>query len=100
MRKIQLIKNRIEHLQDNVASARYNILHPNILTNEEIIKYNIHFNKLNQIKLATALFQNNLLVFAIEIPKTFISVNITKIVPIPNDENFEIDQAVEQVFST
>jgi len=66
--KIQLIKNKIEHLQDNVASAIYNILHPSILTDHEIKKYNIDFNKLNHIKLATAMFRNNLLVFAIEIP--------------------------------
>lgn len=43
--KIQLIRNKIEHLQDNVASARYNILHPSILTDSEIKKYNINFNK-------------------------------------------------------
>lgn len=54
--KIQLIKNKIEHLQDNVASARYNINRSvySILTDHEITKYNIDFNKLNHIKLATA----------------------------------------------
>jgi len=97
--KIQLIKNKIEHLQDNVASARYNILHPSILTDHEIKKYNIDFNKLNHIKLATAMFRNNLLVFAIEIPKNFITVKIQQIIPMPNEENFEIDQESELIFN-
>jgi len=44
------------------------------------------------------MFRNNLLVFAIEIPKNFITVKIQQIIPVLNEENFEIDQESELIF--
>ena len=97
--KIQLIRNKIEHIQDNVVADRYNILHPSILTDNETTKYNINFNKLNHIKLATPMFKNNILIFAIEIPKQFLTIKIQQIIPILNKEKFEIDQKPELIFT-
>lgn len=48
--KIQLLKSKIEQIQENVVSAKYGILHPNILTSEEIVKYNIDYNKLKYLQ--------------------------------------------------
>jgi len=45
------------------------------------------------------MFRNNLLVYAIEIPKNFITVKIQQIIPMPNEENFEIDQESELIFN-
>ena len=36
--------------------------------------------------------------FAIEVPKMFINVEIKTIIPITNDQNFEIDGKIEQLF--
>lgn len=96
--KIQMIKDKIEHIQDNVASARYGMLHPNILTDDEIKEYEIDINKLQYIKLGIAKFEHNLLIFAIKIPKTFSKVQLKTLIPIPNKEYNEIDFPIEIIF--
>lgn len=96
--KIQLLKGRIEHIQDNIASARYGIFHPNILTDEEIQKYNIDFNKMKYIKLGVTKFENDMLIFAIKIPKEFVKVQLRMILPMANNEQKEIDYPKEIVF--
>ena len=85
MTKIQLLKNKIEQLQDNVISAQHSIVHPNILTSYEIQKYEIDYNKLKYIQLGTAFLNNSYLIFGIKIPKTFEIVKLRSIVPIPNN---------------
>lgn len=88
--KIQMLKEKIEHIQDNLASARHGILHPNILTNEEIEYYQIDFNKLQYIKLGMSEFQDNMIIFAIKIPKTFADVQLKTIIPLPNKNKKEM----------
>ena len=41
-------------------------------------------------------FNNSCLVFGINIPKTFITIKLKYIVPLPNDHNDEIDSVIEQ----
>lgn len=98
MTKIQLLKNKIEQIQNNVVSAKYGIVNPNILTNHEITKYDIDFNTLKYLQLGTATFNNIYLIIGIKIPKTFIQAKIRKIVPIPNKSQNEIDAEIEEVF--
>lgn len=95
---IQLIKNKIEHLQDNVISAKYGIVHPSILTSREIRKYEIDYNKLKYIQFGTTFLNNSYLVFGIKIPKQFITVKLRFIVPIPDNENNEIESNMERFF--
>lgn len=99
MSKIQLIKSKIEQIQDNVVSAKYGLVHPSILTNHEIIKYNIDFNKLKYLQLGIATFNNTFLILGIKIPKVFIQAKIRKIVPLPNKEQKEIEANIEEVFT-
>lgn len=33
--RLQILQEKVNHIQDNVASARHGILNPNILTDEE-----------------------------------------------------------------
>lgn len=96
--KIQILKEKIENIQDNVASARHGILHPNILTDKEIEYYDIDFYKLQYIKLGIGKFQNSTLIFAIKVPKTFTEVQLKTIVPISNREGKEIDWSQETIF--
>lgn len=95
---IQLIKNKIEHLQDNVISAKYGMIHPSILTFNEIEKYKIDYNKLKYIQIGTTFLSDSHLVFGIKIPKTFEIVKLRSIVPIPNNESNEIDYNIEKIF--
>lgn len=97
--KVQILQHRIENLQDNVASARYGMLHPNILTDEEIAKYDVNFSKLQYIKVGVAKSNKNLLLFAIKIPKEFVTVQLKRLLPIPNKQNKEIDYPSETVFT-
>lgn len=96
--KIQLLKDRIEHILDNIASARHGIIHPNILTDEEIKEYNIDFHKLQYIKLGVAKSGSSLLMFAIKVPKTFETVQLKIIMPMPNNNFKEIYSENEIVF--
>ncbi|CAD7087688.1 unnamed protein product [Hermetia illucens] len=99
MFKIQIIKSRIEHIQDNIASTRYGLLHPGILTDEEIQKYEINLNKLAYVKVGVAKSENNLVLFAIKIPKEYITVQLKMVIPVPNDQNKAIDYPNEIVFN-
>ncbi|CAD7089015.1 unnamed protein product [Hermetia illucens] len=96
--KIQALKARIEHLQNTIVSAKYGILHPNILTDEEIQEFKIDFVKIQHIKLGVTKFQDNLLLFVIKIPSEYIKVQSKMIIPIPNYERKEIDSPIETIF--
>lgn len=82
------MQSRIEHLQDNVMSTKYGIAHPGILTSSKIEKYAI--DKLKYIQIGTKFFNNSYLIFGKETPKTFITVKLKYIVPLPNDHNDRI----------
>lgn len=97
MFKIDHIERQVEHIQDNIASARLGLLHPNILTDEEINEYEIDFNKLSNIRLAVAKHVDNSLVFAIKIPVHNIVTNKILLVPIVNSEGKQIDSGIEYI---
>lgn len=89
--KLKYINARVEHIQENIVSARNNILHPSILTNEEIETYKIDFFKLKQIKLGVTKYDDNTLIFAIKIPKNYVTLPLKVLTPIPNKEFMEVD---------
>ncbi len=95
---IQLLKNKIEHIQDNIISAKHGIIHPSILTSNEIKKYEIDYNKLKYIQFGTTFLNNSYLIFGIKIPKTFITIRLRFIVPLPNNQSYEIDSNIEKTF--
>lgn len=96
--KIQLVKEKIDTIQNNLASARHGIVHPNILTNEEIENYEIDFYKLQYIKLGVAKFEKSSLLFAIKIPRKVKQIQLKIIIPLPNKLGKEIDFIQETVF--
>lgn len=97
--KIQFIKEKIYAIQDNIASIRHGIIHPNILTEEEIENYEIDFYKLQYLKLGLAQFKESSLLLAIKIPRKIKSVQLEVIIPVPNKENKEIDSVNEIIFT-
>ncbi|CAD7091062.1 unnamed protein product [Hermetia illucens] len=99
----EIILNRINNLSmanNHFYDQMFKIqIIKSILTDEEIQKYEINLNKLAYVKVGVAKSENNLLLFAIKIPKEYITVQLKMVIPVPNDQNKEIDYPNEIVFS-
>lgn len=89
--KLNIIKSKIEHIQENIASARLNLLNPNILTNDEILTYNINFKKLSHLRLGVAKYNEKKIIFAIKIPTNYVVLNKKLIIPIINSNYKKIN---------
>lgn len=96
--KLNTLTNQIEQIQDSVTTARNGIIHPGILTKDEIDNYQIDLNKLKYLRIGVIEYKNNLLVFVIKVPKTLITIQLKAIIPIPNNEFKEIDAFIEKIF--
>lgn len=97
MIKLRYLENKINQIQDNIASAKHNIVHPSILTAEEIEAYNIDFYKLKLIKLGIMKYKDELLVIAIKIPQNYIRTDLKLITPLPNKDFIEIEENNEYI---
>lgn len=86
--QIRIIKDNVEQIQNNIASSRLGIMGNNILTKDEILRYDIDFEKLKNIKLGTAKYKSNKIIFAIKIPKEIIVTKKYLITGLSN-ENYE-----------
>lgn len=75
------------------------ILHPSILTSDEIVDYNIDFHKLQLTKLDALYYKDNFLVIAIKIPLDFFKTDLRLMLPMPNSKFLEID-SVKEYFIT
>lgn len=95
--KLKILEEKIDQIQDNIASAKYNLFHPSILTAEEIEINNIDFYKLKLIRMGVLIFAEDTIVFAIKIPDSYIHTTIKLIIPLPNENNLEIAQDRELV---
>lgn len=95
--KLRYLEDKINQIQDNIASAKHNIVHPSILTAEEISLFNIDFFKLKLIKMGIMAYKNDSLVFALKIPQNYILTNLILITPLPNIDNYEIDETNEYI---
>lgn len=97
MIKLKYLENKVNQIQDNIASAKHNIIHPSILTAEEIELYQIDFFKLKLIKMGIMEYKDQSLVFAIKIPESYIETELKLITPLPNKDNFEIEENNEYI---
>lgn len=93
--KLKFIEDRINQIQDSIASAKNHILHPSILTSDEIVDYNIDFHKLQLTKLDALYYKDNFLVIAIKIPLDFFKTDLRLMLPMPNSKFLEIDSDKE-----
>lgn len=93
--KLNYIEDKVNQIQNSIASARNHILHPNILTSDEIMTYDIDFYKLQLIKLDIMYYKDDLLVIALKIPLNFYTTDLRAIFPMPNSNFYEIDDNVE-----
>lgn len=82
--KIQEIDRLINDLQDNIIFSNLNVIHPSLLSHEEIIEYEIDVNKLKNLKVGFSKTNTNKLIFLIKIPYKMININKKLIIPLSN----------------
>lgn len=95
--EINRINKQLEQFSDIILLSKLNVLAHDILTEEEIFKYNITVEVLPYLRNAI-LFKNNILIFAIGIP------NFTKekylnaiVIPFPNKNYEQLDIQNEEI---
>lgn len=95
--KIKILEDSIEHIQNNIVSARLNFMSSNILTNEEINTLNIDFDKLQNIQLAVAKYKEKKILFVIKVPKDIVTVRRSLLIPMANESFVELNFKPQQV---
>lgn len=95
--KLRYLENKINQILDNIIATKHNMIHPSMLTLEELDTYNIDFHKLRLLKAGVTEYKNQLLIFAIKIPKSYIVTELQIIKPIPNSEGFEINEQDDMI---
>lgn len=81
---IQEVDRMISELQDNIILTNLNIIHPSLLTHEEILDYQINSDKIKNLKAGFSKTTTNKLIFLIKIPHKMITINKKLIIPISN----------------
>lgn len=88
---IMTIDRHFEKIEDIILLSKLNVFAHDILTDEEINKYNLSIEAFPYIK-NSVLFKDHLIVFAILIPKfTTEKYFHSIIIPCPNLENYELN---------
>ena len=95
--KIRFIQSRVNQILDNIVSTQNNIIHPSMLTLEELETYKVDFHKLKLLKAGVLRYNEEVLIFAIKIPRDYIVTELELIQSIPNSEFLEIDHVDELV---
>lgn len=95
--KLKNLEHKIDQIQDNIVSAKNNIIHPSIFTSQEIEDFEIDFYKLKMLKVGIMTFDDQSIIIALQIPKSFIKTELKLITRIPNKNNLEIDSKDEYV---
>lgn len=99
--KIQEIDKIISELQDNIMFSNLNIIHPSLLTHEEIVEYKIDADKIKNLKVGYSKTGNNKLIFLIKIPYSMEKLNKKIIIPLSNiDDCSSIDYEITKTFET
>lgn len=84
---IKEIDQIITNLQDNIIFSKLKIIHPSLLTHEEIINYKIDSNKIKYLKVGFSMTTTNKLIFLIKIPYNMIEINKKLIIPLTSTQS-------------
>lgn len=95
--KLKTLEHKIDQIQDNVVSAKSNIIHPSMFTTQEIEKFEIDFYKLRMLKVGIMTYSDHSLIIAVLIPDNYIKTDLKMITPIPNKNKIEIDANDEYI---
>lgn len=96
--KLQIVDERINQILDSIASIKAGILHPGILTTEEISDYNITIEKLQNARTCILEKDNDKLLIGIKIPTKYKQIPYKLLIPLPN-KNFEEIAESPQIFT-
>ena len=77
----------ITELQDNIILSTLNLIHPSLLTHNEIKKYQIDANKVKFLKAGLAKTNRNIIIFLIKIPYQLFPINKKLIIPLRTTDN-------------
>lgn len=78
-------------------ATRNKIVHPSMLTLNELETYKVDFHKLKLLKAGVMEYKKQFLIFAIKIPKNYILTELQLIKPITNSECLEINEPEELI---
>lgn len=94
---IKTLNNQIEKLTDIILLSKLNVLAHDILTDEEIDKYNITIEIIPYIR-NSVMFNGELLIFAISLPKfTKEKYYSAIVVPFPNSNHEQLDTENKEI---
>lgn len=88
--RIQEVDKLINEIQDNIILSNLNVIHPSLLTHEEILNYKIDANKIKNLKVGFSKTTNNKLIFLVKIPFKMTPINRKLIIPLANVNNCNI----------
>lgn len=95
--KLRYLENKIDQILDNIMATRNKIVHPSMLTLNELETYKVDFHKLKLLKAGVMEYKKQFLIFAIKIPKNYILTELQLIKPITNSECLEINEPEELI---
>ena len=87
---IQAVDKILTELQDNIIFSTLNIIHPSLLTHNEIQKYQIDANKIKFLRTGIARTNKDVLIFLVKIPYELFPVNKKLIIPLKNPNNCQM----------
>ncbi len=88
--KIQTLNRIINDLQDNIILSNLNIIHPSLLSYNEINEYKINADKLKLLRIGFTKTTSNKLIFLIKIPYEMVEINEKIILPLATENNCNI----------
>lgn len=98
--KLQVLESKIDQILDNMASIKMGILHPGILTSEEIREFNITMEKLENARTSIIRMDSDKLLINIQIPTKFSTTPYKLLIPIPNKDFYEIAEEPQTFIET
>lgn len=95
--KLKNLEHKIDQIQDNIVSAKHNIVHPGILTTQEVLDFEIDFYKLKMLKVGIISSDGQSIIVAVQLPDRFIKADLKIIIPISNANKVEIESENEYI---
>lgn len=86
--KLQVTEDKLNQVLDNIASIKAGILHPGILTAEEIRDFKINVEKLENARTGILLVDKDKLLITIKIPTKYKKIPYKLLTPLP-DKNYQ-----------
>lgn len=87
--KIRMLEEKLNQILDNVALVKHGLVHPSMLTAQEIEDTRLDFYRLKNVKTGLITHNNQTLVLAIKIPNNYKLVNLKLITALPTEDKLE-----------